>query len=203
MLGFAIGDLRVRKKHKEGETIGIACSSTHPAQIDLIRSMFSQYGRVWIGKPTSRGVVSCEAFVDLSFSFLLKEVREIGWVFESESTFYAFLAGFTDAEGSIFTTSQGKTIMSWGQYDQELLLRIRNTLLSFGYRIGSVNGDNLAGYTGKDGYSRSQDYYRLSCAARPSLLRLLVALKPYLRHDEKVERAVEAIDILSTILDSK
>ncbi|CAN5679506.1 hypothetical protein BH11PAT2_BH11PAT2_07690 [soil metagenome] len=185
LLGFAIGDLRVRRQHKGGETIGIACSSTHSAQISLIYNLFSPYGRVWIGKENSKGVVAIEAFVDLSFSFLLKKTRNIEWVFRKESHFYAFLAGFTDAEGSICVTRQGKMILAWGQYDQNLLQKIHDALQVFGYRVGNVRSDHLAGYQGKDGYIRNKDYHHLVCAARESLLKLLIALKSYIRHDEK------------------
>jgi intein-encoded DNA endonuclease-like protein len=203
LLGFAIGDLRVRKQYDAGETIGIACSSTHPAQIKLINELFSSHGHVWISEPNVKGVVSCEAFVDLSFSFLLKKVRIIEWVFETETYFYAFLSGFTDAEGSIFFTKQGKIVISWGQYDKELLEKIRITLNKYGCKTGSVISDNLAGYIGKDGYARKQDYYKVSCAAQESLLMILLALKPYIRHDEKKQKLTLAVKRLKLLLKNK
>ena len=197
LLGFAIGDLRVRAQHEKSETIGIACSSTHPAQIALIRSLFSLYGRVWVGKTSNSGVVACEAFVDLSFSFLLPKERSIDWIFEAPSHFFAFLAGFTDAEGSIFISNQKKAILTWGQYNQHLLKLIKGYLHELGYQTGSVLNDHLKGYVGKDGYVRTQNYFHLTCAKQESLTDLLNVLKPYIKHTEKQRAISKALAFLS------
>lgn len=185
LLGFAVGDLRVRKQYKESETIGIACSSTHPAQIALIQNLFSPYGRVWVGEANKSGVVSCEAYMDLSFSFLLPQGRSIDWVFDIPTQFLAFLAGFTDAEGSIFISKQNKAILTWGQYDEQLLTKIKAQLGKLGYQTGSIINDHLKGYRSRDGYVRSQDYFHLTCARQGSLIGLLNALQPYVKHAEK------------------
>src|SRR3989344_8895912 len=51
LIGFRLGDLRVRKGgHTErSETIKVDCSSTKIEQINMIKKLFSKYGRVWIG----------------------------------------------------------------------------------------------------------------------------------------------------------
>lgn len=198
LLGFAIGDLRVRKQYRDSETIGIACSSTHPAQIILIQSLFSPYGRVWVSQESGRGVISCEAFVDLSFSFLLPKERSIDWIFGTASHFLAFLAGFTDAEGSVFISGNKKAVITWGQYNEQLLKQIKFRLAKLGYQTGSVINDHLKGYRGKDGYARKQDYFHLTCAKQESLSALLSALRPYVKHAEKQQ----AISKVLLFLDS-
>lgn len=198
LLGFAIGDLRVRMQHKNGETISVACSSTHPAQISLIQELFSPYGRVWIGSPNSRGVVSCEAYVDLSFKFLLPEHRSVDWVFNRSDSFFGFLAGFTDAEGSLFISGQGKATITWGQYDGELLGSIKRTLDTYAIQTGNVINDHLAGYQGRDGYVRQKDYCHLTCTKRASLGKLLDSLEPHLRHQEKREALIRLSVYIST-----
>lgn len=79
LMGFTVGDLRVRKIGEKSRTIKIDCSSTKIDQIDLIHGLFSDYGRVWIGKPTARGAIQIEAFLDESFGFLLGCRKKIAW----------------------------------------------------------------------------------------------------------------------------
>lgn len=50
IIGFRLGDLRVRKYYKNSKTICVGCSSTIPEQITLIKQLFSEYGHVWINK---------------------------------------------------------------------------------------------------------------------------------------------------------
>src|SRR3990167_7030353 len=57
LIGFRIGDLRVRKFYKNSETILIDCGSTRREQIELVEKLFDKYGRVWISKPNKKGVI--------------------------------------------------------------------------------------------------------------------------------------------------
>jgi hypothetical protein len=54
LVGFALGDLRVRKIYQNSETIKVDCGSTKIEQINLIKNLFKKYGHVWISKPTSK-----------------------------------------------------------------------------------------------------------------------------------------------------
>lgn len=196
LIGFAVGDLRVRLHNKKGksETISIACSSTKPAQIILIRDLFKTYGHIWEGKPNCRGVVSIEAFVDLSFSFLLgKDWRKHSEFLKKSPYFPAFLAGFTDAEGSIFFT-RGMARLSWGNYDGEILSFIRQCLIDLNIKAPAIVCDNLKGYIGKDGYIRRQDYFHLTFAKKESILKLLFLLEPYIRHADKRVKLHDAVE---------
>lgn len=196
ILGFAVGDLRVRLcgKSEKCETISIACSSNKPAQITLIRELFSRYGHIWQGNPGRSDIVSIEAFVDLSFSFLLEKnwVRQKSVHFAPED-FVAFLAGFTDAEGSIFF-SQGMAKIAWGNYDFKLLKYIKKRLLEIGVRTTNVINDHLKGYEGKDGYRRNSDYYHIRCSRKNDMLILLSRIMPFMRHADKLKRANEALE---------
>jgi intein-encoded DNA endonuclease-like protein len=194
--GFAIGDLRVRlcNKSAECQTISIACSSNKMAQIDLIRKLFSSYGHVWQGRPGRNNVISIEAFVDLSFEFLLsKDWRKQKHIHHTKENFLAFLAGFTDAEGSIFF-SHGMAKIAWGNYDYKLLRYIRKRLLDMGIRTANIANDHLKGYKGKDGYSRSADYYHFCCSRKSDMSNLLAKIMPYMRHSDKLGKAHEALD---------
>ncbi|MFH1161775.1 MAG: LAGLIDADG family homing endonuclease [Candidatus Jorgensenbacteria bacterium] len=199
LIGFSIGDLRVRKAGKsECQTIGLACSSTKPAQIRLIKDLFSPYGRVWVSRPSSGDKISVEAFVDLSFGFLLPAEREkIDWIFNNDRHFLPFLAGFTDAEGSIFI-SRKQAFLSWGNYNHSLLSRIRDALEKLGIQTGEVVCDHLRGYKGKEGYRRKADYYQLRCGRKKPLQSLLKMLQPFLRHRDRemaLRRALKNIAV--------
>jgi len=50
LIGFKLGDLGVRKVYPNSETICIASGSTINEQIDLIKSLFEKYGKIWIQK---------------------------------------------------------------------------------------------------------------------------------------------------------
>lgn len=189
LMGFAIGDLRVRKcGFKKSETISIACSSTKLAQIELIESLFSPYGYIWKSKPNKRKVVNIEAFVDLSFDFLLpSNIINHDWVFADNRYFLPFLGGFTDAEGSIFISKRNnQAVISWGNYNHVLIAKIRNNFQGLGIKTGSIICDHLKGYRGQDGYRRQSDYYHLSCSRMKSLEQLLVLIKPFLKHEDKI-----------------
>lgn len=188
LLGFTIGDLRVRNHNKiKSETISIACGSTKKAQIDLIEDLFKSYGRVWRGKPTSKGIINIEAFVNHSFNFLLKDEREYTWCANKDSNFYAFLAGFTDAEGS-FYISDGKAFLAWGNYNKEILEFIHSTLLIKGFIPPNISCDVLKGTYGSHGYIRNQNYCHLSICRKLELEKIIIKLKPYLRHSDKLKR---------------
>lgn len=190
LLGFAVGDLRVRNHNgAHSETISIGCGSTKPAQIKLIEGLFSQYGRVWKGRPDKRGAINVEAFVNKSFSFLLPDTRDYKWCEKKREHFFSFLAGFTDAEGSLFL-SNGKAFIAWGNYDVEVLNFIKTRLKKFGITIPKMHCDSLIGYIGKSGYTRNKQYWHLSCARKNTVKQLLDELEPFTLHSDKKKALV-------------
>lgn len=198
LIGFAIGDLRVRNHGgARSETISIACGSTKTAQIELIQSMFAPYGRVWVGKPNSRGVVNVEAFVNTTFAFLIKKDCNYMWCAEAADSFFAFLAGFTDAEGSFYLT-RNQARVAWGNYDTSVLMFIKNGLTTFGIRSPNIICDSLGGTVGSHGFRRNKNYCHLTCARKDVIRMLIARLKPYIRHADKkialqaIERNLEA-----------
>ena len=190
LTGFAVGDLRVRKVGKRSKTIKIDCGSTKKEQIDLIKDLFSGYGRVWISKPKN-GRIQIEAFVGDSFEFLLNCRNKLGWIFGGKGV-VPFLAGFTDAEGSIFITNN-KVIYSLGNYDHELLLAIKKRLQSYGI-------ESHIYYSRKrhviDGYKQKRHYWQLRVHKKRELLKLFNMLGPHIRHRKRkidMQRAINHI----------
>lgn len=187
LIGLRIGDLRVRKRYKNSETISIDCASTKSDQINLVKSLFSKYGNVWISKPRQSGKIQIECGVDKSFSFLLKNLNSIpSWVLRKKRLFLSFLAGFSDAEGSFFITKRDNSaIFSLGNYNKILLGQIREKLVSL--KIGGRLFRSVKkGYKGKDGYYHRQDYWILSISRKLDLHRLIKLLIPYLKHPKRI-----------------
>ena len=195
LIGFRIGDLRVRKMYKNSETILVDCGSTKKSQIELIKSLFSQYGRVWISKPTKSGKLQIECAVDLSFSFLLENFdRFPAWSLEKKPLFLPLLAGFIDAEGSFFVTSNGKAAtFSVGNYNVTLLEQIRSALEKLGVRSRLFIGVKK-GYRGKDGYAHNNDYRILSVDRKADLYNFTRIVRPYLKHGKRVKDTLKVIN---------
>jgi len=189
LIGFAIGDLRIRKRGIKGETINIGCSSSKVAQIKLIENLFKQYGHIWIGTPNKRGIVSIEASVNSSFEFLLTNKKTASdWILKNNKYFLSFLAGFIDAEGSFFI-SRNQGCFSLGNYNKNLLKEIRDNLKKLGIDCGKLISDDLKGYVGRDGYKRNKNYWHLSCYSKKHLLKLINLIRPYMRHRDKIRDA--------------
>jgi len=185
LIGFAIGDLRARKVHKNSETIHVDCGSTKFEQINLIKKLFETYGRTWISRPSRKGKVQIEAFLNRSFDFLLNPKREISWILNSDDYFAAFLAGFTDAEGSI-KIHNGRAVYQLGNYDKELLFLIHRKLMELEINCPESYEDNTKGYVTKQGYVHNQNYCSLRVCRKSSLIQLFELICPYLKHEGRV-----------------
>lgn len=195
LLGFRIGDLRVRKVYKNSETIHVDCGSTKMEQIDLISRLFSSYGRVWISKPSKANKIQIECFLNNSFNFLLEVNPSIieSWIV-SKRTYYAnFLAGFTDAEGSIFI-SAGKATYALGNYNKKLLLQIKEYLQQFGIESRSIVRSVRKGLIASHGYRYNHDYWTLTISRKTELLKLFKFIGPYLKHAKRINQMEIAIN---------
>ena len=101
LLGLRAGDFYSQRMK---ESIRLQTTSTHSAQVDLLRQAIEKYGevRTYLSKNKSR---SDEWFIysDLtqSFEFLLKKSLEIpDWIIKNDKYFYSFLAAYMDCEGN-------------------------------------------------------------------------------------------------------
>lgn len=193
LIGFRIGDLRVRR---HGDTIHADCGSTKQEQINLIKGLFEEYGNVWIGKANKRGAVQIEASLNLSFKFLLSKEAP-PWIFKSDEHFFAFLAGFTDAEGCV-SISKGMAYYSLGNYDLKLLTQIRNYLVKKGIQCSCLAESKTRGRLCFGKYFHKQNYFNLSIHQKKALIAFFNLLIPYIKHNDKIsaiKMARENIDL--------
>lgn len=64
LIGLRIGDLTVDHINPEGQTIRVECASTRPEQIELLRSLFGNYGRLVENGPYAKGRVSIQCLLN-------------------------------------------------------------------------------------------------------------------------------------------
>jgi predicted transcriptional regulator len=194
LIGFAMGDLRTRRIYPNSETILVDCSSTKKEQINLILKLFRPYGRVWISKPNRKGKIQIECSLNKSFEFLLKKRVLIDrWILRNKKYFAAFLAGFTDAEGSIFISKLNQATYSLGNYNYRLLRQIRNYLIKLRIKCPAIiKSRTHEGYVSREGYVNKHPYWSLRITRKFYLLKLLDLITPYLKHSDKIKRAKKA-----------
>src|SRR3989338_10215734 len=195
IVGFAIGDLRVRKSGKEGKTIKVDCASTKKAQIKLIESLFKRYGRVWKSKLFGGGKIQIEAFLDDSFSFLLNSREYLNHIFNEDRMFWPFFAGFVDAEGCIHISNNRPHLLI-GNYDVELLIKIRKKLIYMGLPIRPLTKDNKL-RVNSGGYVRKNYYWTLRVDRRDSLNFLFKILIKYIKHAKRISDMKKAMSMIS------
>ena len=191
IIGFRLGDLHVRKYEKNGKVISVQCASTHPERITLIRNLFKKYGYVRINPPNKKRIIRVECALNPSFTFLLnKEDRIESWILSSDELFFAFLAGYMDAEGDIGVYSKNVASLRIGTYDKNILSQIQNKLVNKGItstlildrpKGSKVNLPKEDRYTNKK-YKTKHDFWRLAVYKKKALLKLFNLIVPYLRH---------------------
>jgi len=184
LIGFRIGDLGVRKICPNSKTISVASGSTIKEQIDLIRGLFEGYGKIWIQK-TKDGKINIQANLDESFNFLLSKEFP-GWIEKNKEHFFSFLAGFTDAEGNI-SISNNMAYYGLGNYDQKLLFMIHKNLNKFGIICKEPRSDNRNGQMNSQGYRYNSNYWGFRVYNKKYLLNLLLELRPYIKHENKIK----------------
>lgn len=191
MIGFRIGDLRVRKQHKNSRTICVACSSTIPEQIQLIKELFKKYGRVWI-KKSANGITHTEAYLNESFDFLLtKNVPKE--IFDNKDDFFSFLAGFIDAEGHIGVYRK-MAKFTIGNYDSKLLKKISKNLTRYGIICKKPTSDNRKGKLNSSGYKYNNNYCTLRIYNKENLSKLFKEILPFIKHRNKLKSLNIAIN---------
>lgn len=194
LLGFRVGDLRVRKFYKNSETIHVDCGSTQKIQIMLIRNLFKKYGRVWISKPSKSGRIQIECFLNSSFDFLLNaNLTQIEpWILNNRGNFASFLAGFSDAEGSIFINNKNLAFYALGNYNIDLLNQIRKTLEAFGINSPNIVRSVRKGLVATHGYRYNHDYWNLRISKKAELFKLFAFIEPYLKHKKRIKSMMRA-----------
>jgi AcrR family transcriptional regulator len=203
LTGFRIGDLHVAL---EGRTIVVKCTSTRPEQVELFRALFEPYGHVYTDEATvarrQRQSIGMQAALNRTFDFLLPKPERIpDWVLAQDETFFAFFAGYMDAEGYIRTYSRPGYRMLQAQveirsYDADLLDDLSKGLNARGIRCPPAALRVRAGYVNRYGVRSNRPLWGLGINRRDSMVKVFERIEPYLRHGRRrrdMFRALEAL----------
>ncbi len=186
LIGFRIGDLHITKSLN---FIHVSSNTTKIDQLIMMKKLFAKYGPIWIGKTIykNRKVFTFATSLNKSFDFLTIKFKNIPkWIVEDEECFFAFFAGYTDAEGSIGIYNK-MTRFRVGSYDKKILSKIHNKLLA----LQIQNSFNLETPAGKN--KQNGDFWRISLSEKMATFKCLSRLFPYLRHFNRVKMAKLAL----------
>lgn len=185
LIGFRLGDLNVERAKLQ---IQVRCSTTRPAQVQLIRDLFSKYTHLGIKNTryiNNQLITDIRCFLNKSFNFLLPKKDKIEpWILKNDKFFFAFVAGYTDAEGCLLIRKYKKSKIPVAGFelqssDKNIINQIWKKIILFGIRaprpkvnrpIGVINRKNI---------------WRLSIFRKSSLLKFLGFIEPYLKHHDK------------------
>lgn len=196
LLGFALGDLNVVKPNKNGKTIVIQGNSTIPEQIDLIRTLFNNYGSVKIRDIKTGFIQEKRITINLnySFKFLLYKKDEIPkWILLNKNNFLAFLAGYMDAEAHIRTKLP--TFMVINSYDKNILKQIKESCTRYLDICPKLRVHAKKGYfTPSKPKPYKKDVWKIGIYSKKDLLKLFSEIKQYLKHKNKINAMLKSID---------
>jgi len=193
LIGFRIGDLHVRKYEKNGKVISVECASTKQSQIILIRNLFRRYGYIRIAQSEGDSIIRIQCALNPSFNFLLPKQDLIErWILRNSKLFFAFFAGYLDAEGEINIHSGGFAYLRVGTYDKNILIQIKNKLEEYGikpkFNLDRPKGAkvNLSFRDKQRGikkiYKTKHDFWRVAVYRKKDLLNLFKFISPYIKH---------------------
>jgi len=205
LIGLRIGDLNVELKAER--TILVKCTSTRSEQIELFRTVFERYGHVYTDEATlarrKRQSIGMQVALNLTFEFLLEKDDCVpDWILDGpDDVFFAFVAGYMDAEGYIQTylsrgcyTPQAKVEIR--SYDGILLDELAEELNRRGVICPPADVRVEAGYVNGAGVRTNGVTWGLGIFKRRSVLRLFERIDRHLRHPRRrrdMQRAVAAL----------
>lgn len=201
LIGFRLGDLNIMKRVSVTQ---VRCSTTHIAQVKLIKNLFIPYTTPTISK-AKRGTTEIVCLVNKSFDFLLpKKVKLPKWVLVNKKRYWSFFAGYADAEGSFFLKkpSKGRKIWSSGfevQSQQKGIIKNlwknipTNKIISQTPKVS-----RKAGSIDKRGIINNKDMWRININRKESLRNFISYIEPYLKHREKLNMIIKIKDNLKS-----
>lgn len=193
LIGFCKGDVHVWIRDENSETIRLMSSTTKPEQVELFQRLFASYGRVYISELDQRGAVHMGAYVNMSMAFLLDREDAIpDWILADQETFFAFFAGYVDAEAHIGVHGD-YAVFKLDSCDKNILFQSHEMLCQAGISVPTPSICAPQGYSNKHGHRYRDDMWRLKVGSKSSLLLLFERISPYLKHTGRIRDMEAAI----------
>ncbi len=185
LIGFRTGDLSA-KLSPSRNLILVYCTSTKRVQIQLFKNLFKKYGHVWVSKARKDKNKVFMVRLNRTFNFLLPKKDNIPtWILENDKNILSFIAGYTDAEGSIgvFNNLARFTLAS---YDKNILKFIYKRLNYIGIPCNPPRILVKKGYITSRGHTYRNDHWSFTIVKKSSLILLFKILEPYLKHEKRI-----------------
>jgi len=193
IVGFAKGDLWATT---HGRAVRVKTATTHPKMTELVRTLFASHGAIYeyprIADLTGyEWSIDCD--LDKTYDFLLRVDELIPKILADDRLFWFFLAGFFDAEGTIFYHRKGE----YGAFEltitnlnDQLLKQIASRLSGFGIFcvISKYYQSENSPVKGGPGFC-----WRLQIWRYRDVARMLHKLR--LRHPEKIDKCKIALKL--------
>jgi hypothetical protein len=172
--------------------------STKSAQIKLFENLFFRYGHIRKGKRVWKSKfgayyreVRVQCYLNNTFEFLLDKKDLIEpWILNNTKYFAAFLAGYTDAEGTFCIYNGRDGNFSIRSQDKNILHQIRNKLIELGILCRPPQIAREKGTKDIRGTISNEDILGLWVYRKDALLKLIDLLDPYLKHTDKRKRMI-------------
>lgn len=194
LIGFRLGDLNVAEVVS---VIQVRCSTTINHQLKLIRKLFSPYTTVRATKG-KRGDWDIVALLNRSFDFLLPKHETIpNWIAKNPKTFFAFFAGYIDAEGYFYFQGPikpgGVKAATFGiqTQDKKIIHQLGQKLEEYGIKARGPYISLPAGNIDKGGIKNNKDMWCIQMSRKKSLWKLIHYLQPHILHGAKIKRIKE------------
>lgn len=189
LIGFRQGDLYARQAR--ARTITVFMSSSKESQLKLFENLFSRYGHIWRGKtraPDGSLETSVCCYLNNTFRFIIDKKDLIEpWIFKNSKYFAAFLAGYTDAEGS-FCLCGGNGVVYVGSQDKTIIHQIREKLIELGILCRPPQIKRKKGTRDIRGTISNENIWGLWVHRKDAILKLIDLINPYLKHADKRKR---------------
>ncbi len=190
-LGLRAGDFYAKRKWK---SVRIQTTTTHLAQIDLVKNAFKNYGEtcVYLAKNKLR---EDEWFVyvdlDSSFRFLVTKPNKIpDWILKDKKHFFQFLAAYMDCEGTWKVQKSHQRHVRFmfkiRTGDLKILRQTKKKLKMLGYH-SYLYLDTKKGTKGPGG-PFNFDIFDLTINCKKEIISLVNRLLPLSKHSEKIRK---------------
>ncbi len=188
LIGLREGDLHVYSQNTLNSSIYIQTNTTQEKFIKLLTKVFKPYGRIWIGRRDKAGARCFRCYLNKTFSFLLNKISKVeNWILENPKYFAAFLAGYTDAEGTFCIYNRRDGVFSIRSQDKDILHQVWNNLLRLGIFCRPPHLVRKRGTKDKEGTICNKDIWGIWIYRKDSLLKLIELINPYLKHERNAK----------------
>ena len=178
---------------KRVSVILVRCSTTIPAQTRLIRNLFKPYTtpHVWKAK---RGTTEIACLVNRSFDFLLpKEDKISPWILSNNKAFWAFFAGYADAEGCFYIHKASKGKFDTSRFEietqqKEIINGLWKGIQTYKIFTPIPRISHMAGSIDKRGVINNKDTWKLNINRKSSLNEFIRLIEPYIKHANKIKK---------------